>query len=424
MHRGREKEMWKNWSGSQVSDANISAPRSIEQLQGLIKDSRDVLRPVGAGHSFTPLVTGAEQIVQLGQLNKPLVVACGDGRARVNANARLHELSAALGAQGQAFRNLGDINVQSLAGAMSTATHGTGKGMPCIAAEMTGAQLLAGTGEVIEVSQEELPGVQVGLGLLGVLLEIELRTVPAFNLRRRVGVRSAGTLVDQMHDRWNKHRCYEFFLLPHSGKGIEISHDVTDAEPDKAPLNLDALGLMVMRAASALRHLHPGLQRGLLSAMLKLQGDEDFVGESWRVLSSSRNMRFNEMEYHLPPDAAQDVLHEISKVVADRHPDVWFPIEVRQTAGDTAWLSPFQHGARVSVAVHMHAGQAYDGYFRDCEAIFRAAGGRPHWGKLHSLGRRDLEDLYPDLQKFDALRTRLDPENRFLSPALAKMFQT
>ncbi len=415
--------MWTNWSGCQTSNAAVVAPTSLDQLKAQLSGAHGVLRPVGAGHSFTPLVVDGDQILQLERIEKPTVIGLEPGRARVNANARLHELSAALGSKGQAFRNLGDINVQSLAGAMSTATHGTGLTMPCIAAEMTGAQLLSASGELIEISVEDLPGVQVSLGLLGILLEIELNTVPAFNLRRRVGVRPLETLLEQMHDNWAAHRCYEFFLLPHSGKGVQISHDVTEAAPGKPPLDLDALGLQVMRLASALRHLHPKMQRGVLALMLKLQGEEDFAGESWRVLSSTRAMRFNEMEYHLPPETAEAVLREIMALTETRHPDVWFPIEVRQTAGDTAWLSPFQHGPRVSVAVHMHGGQDYAGFFRDCEAVFRTAGGRPHWGKLHSLQRRDLEELYPDLSKFDALRARLDPKDRFLSPAMAKVFR-
>ncbi|MEP2718927.1 D-arabinono-1,4-lactone oxidase [Pseudophaeobacter sp.] len=414
--------MWTNWSGCQTSEAAVVAASSIRQLQDQISSATGPLRPVGAGHSFTPLVTGGGQILRLDHFEKPTVLSSSEGTARVNANARLHELSAALGDKGQAFRNLGDINVQSLAGAMSTATHGTGQTLPCIAAEMSGAQLLTGTGDLVEIASEDLPGVQVSLGLLGILLEIELNTVPAFNLRRRVGVRPLEDLLAHMHDNWAAHRCYEFFLLPHSGKGVQISHDVTPDAPSKPPVDLDALGLQVMKAASALRHVHPSLQRAVLGLMLKLQSDEDYIGESWRVLSSTRAMRFNEMEYHLPPAEAEAVLREITRVIETRHRDVWFPIEVRQTAGDSAWLSPFQHGARVSVAVHMHSSQDYAGFFRDCEAIFRAAGGRPHWGKMHSLKRRDLEELYPDLGKFDALRARLDPKGRFLSPPLAEMF--
>lgn len=415
--------MWKNWSGNQTAEAPVAQPRSVEQLQALLRDTGDVLRPVGAGHSFTPLVTGHGQILRLDQIDKPVVISSDPGRARVNANARLHQLSAALGAQGQAFRNLGDINVQSLAGAMSTATHGTGRELPCLAAEMTGAQLLSGTGEVIEITKEDLPGMQVSLGLLGVLLEIELNTVPAFNLRRRVGVRPVEEMLSRMHEKWAEHRCYEFFILPHSAKGVQVTHDVTDDAVGKAPIDLDALGLQMMKLFSALRHVHPKLHKAALALMLKLQGEESFVGESWRVLSTTRNMRFNEMEYHLPPSEVEAVLREITGLVATRHTEVWFPIEIRQTAGDTAWLSPFQNGPRVSVAVHMHAGQDHSGFFRDCEAVFRSAGGRPHWGKLHSLQRRDLEELYPDLGKFDALRARLDPQDRFLSPALAKLFR-
>lgn len=415
--------MWQNWSGCQTSQATLSGATNVDQLQALVQGASGVLRPVGAGHSFTPLVTGSAQILRLDQIDRPTVISSRPGRARVNANARLHELSAALGEQGQAFRNLGDINVQSLAGAMSTATHGTGRDMPCIAAEMTGAQLLTGTGEIVEISAEDLPGVQVSLGLLGVLLEIELNTVSAFNLRRRVGLRPAEDLIAGMHAKWAEHRCYEFFLLPHSGKGVQIAHDVTEAPVSKPPLDLDALGLQVMRLGSAMGKVHPALQRAVLALMLKLQSDEDFVGESWRVLSSTRSMRFNEMEYHLPPQEAEPVLREITTLIDRRHRDVWFPIEVRQTAGDGAWLSPFQHGPRVSVAVHMHAGQAFKGFFEDCEAIFRSAGGRPHWGKLHGLVRRDLEELYPDLGRFDALRARLDPQDRFLSPALARLFR-
>ncbi|MFT6456969.1 D-arabinono-1,4-lactone oxidase [Pseudophaeobacter arcticus] len=415
--------MWRNWSGCETSEAAVVAPRTIEQLRDVLAAPDKVLRPVGAGHSFTPLVTGGGRILDLSQIETPAVLTSKPGRARVNANARLHDLSAALQTRGQGFRNLGDINVQTLAGAMSTATHGTGCDLPSISAEMTGARLLSASGELVDIAAEDLPGVQVSLGLLGILLEIELNTVPAFNLRRRVGVRPFEVLLEQMHDNWAAHRCFEFFLLPHSGKGVQISHDVTEAAPSKSPLDLDALGLQVMKLASVLRHLHPKLQRGVLALMLKLQAEEDYVGESWQVLSSTRAMRFNEMEYHLPPEVAEPVLRDIIRLIETRHPDVWFPIEVRQTAGDTAWLSPFQHGRRISVAVHMHGGQDYTGFFRDCEAIFRSVGGRPHWGKLHSLQRRDLEELYPDLGKFDALRTRLDPKDRFLSPALARMFR-
>ena len=371
-------------------------------------------------------MSGGARILDLKQIETPTLLHSTPGRARVNANARLHDLSAALGDTGQAFRNLGDINVQTLAGAMSTATHGTGQDLPSIAAEMTGAQLLSGSGALIEVPAEDVPGVQVSLGLLGILLEIELNTVPAFNLRRRVAVRPFEVLLDGMHDKWSAHRCYEFFLLPHSGKGVQISHDVTQAAPGKAPPDLDALGLQVMKLASVLRHLHPKLQRGVLALMLKLQAEEDYVGESWQVLSSTRAMRFNEMEYHLPPDTALEALEEVRTHIERKRPDVFFPFECRMTAGDTAWLSPFNDGPRISVAVHTHAPSgghdAYDFLFTDIEPIFRRHGGRPHWGKLNALGADELRALYPRFDDFAKLVRELDPQGRLRNPYLQGLF--
>ncbi|MEX0286640.1 MAG: D-arabinono-1,4-lactone oxidase [Paracoccaceae bacterium] len=411
--------MWSNWSGNQQCSAPVLQPKGAAEIAAAIR-SADCVRPVGTGHSFTPLVPGAGAVIAPQPDGDPVRVVEGS-RVWLDANAPLHVLSEALAAKGLAFRNLGDINVQTLAGASSTATHGTGATLPCLAAEITGARLVDGTGEVQDVSAEDLPGVQVALGLLGVLTEVEMEVVPAYNLRRRTAIKPAEELIGQMEDRWASHRNYEFFLLPHAGRGVGISHDVTEDVPGKPPMDLDELGVAYLKAT---RHLKawPGLRRGAIGLLAAVMSDEDYVGESWKVLSSTRRTRFNEMEYHLPPEVARDVLDEIEGLLARKHRDVWFPIEVRRTAGDTAWLSPFQGGGRVSVAVHMAAGQDYVAYFRDCEAVFRAAGGRPHWGKLHGLKRANLEALYPDLGKFDALRARFDPKDRFMSPALAELF--
>ncbi len=415
--------MWSNWSGNQSCDAQVQRPVGADAIRALLRDTTGVVRPVGAGHSFTPLVPGAGHLIAPAPAGDNPIRAIVQDRVRVDPNVSLKTLSEAMAAQGRAFRNLGDINVQTLAGATQTATHGTGRSLQCLAAEITGVQVIDGTGERVEIASEDLPGAQVALGLLGIVTEIEIRTVPAYNLRRRSGVRPIEELIGAMHDNWDTHRNYEFFLLPHSGKGVGIAHDPSDAPHGRPPADLDELGVFFLRAAGALCHVHPGLRRSAIRLLALVMSDEDYVGESWQVLCATRRTRFNEMEYHLPPDSARDVLAEITRLIETRHTDVWFPIEVRQTAGDDAWLSPFQNGPRVSVAVHMHARQVYEPYFRDCEAIFRAAGGRPHWGKLHSLARRDFEILYPDLPKFDALRARLDPRDRFLSPALAAWFR-
>ncbi len=415
--------MWSNWSGSQTSDAPVLRPAGAEHVARVIRETSGTLRPLGAGHSFTPLVSDAGTIVAPQPGSGDVVHQVQGDLVRLDPNASLRDLSEAMAVRGRAFRNLGDINTQSLAGAVSTATHGTGRGLQCLAAQLTGASLVDAQGALVEIAPEDLPGAQVALGVLGVMVEAEIVTEPVYNLRRQAGVRPQGALIEEMHAHWERHRNYEFFLLPHSGKGMGIAHDLSDAPAGKAPMDLDELGVAWLKFSARLRHVHPALRRAAIGLLAAAMGDEDYVGESWQVLCKSRRTRFNEMEYHVPPDMAADVIGDILEVLERRHGDVWFPIEVRQTAGDGAWLSPFQGGARVSVAVHMEVGRNHEAYFRDCEAVFRAAGGRPHWGKLHSLTRADLEGLYPDLERFDRLRARMDPDGRFLSGPMATLLR-
>jgi len=415
--------MWNNWAGNQTSRVVPDRPVTLDDLRHSLSGLGGTVRAAGAGHSFTPLIADSKAILDLSGLEGPLIVEAGEGRARVKATARLHELSAALAGHGLAFRNLGDINVQSLAGAMATATHGTGESLPCIAAEMTGARLMTASGEIVDIADEDIPGARVALGLLGVMLEIELNVVPAYDLRRRVKVVPVEEVIAEMGALWSAHRHFEFFWLPWSGKAIRVMHDISDQPRGKAPMDLDNIGVKAMALARNVGRISPGLRRLLMSLLLALQSDEDFTGESWRVLSKPREVKFVEMEYHLPPKAAGEVLRQIMELAEEYHPDVYFPVEVRKSAGDDGWLSPFQGGSRVSIAIHGAAKEDARGYFADAEAVFRAAGGRPHWGKMHSLVRKDLEALYPDLPKFDALRERLDPEGRFMTPAMARLLR-
>lgn len=379
------------------------------------------MRVAGAGHSFTPLISDAGLILDLSRMAGPVLAGAGEGEVRVRAGARLHEVARALGERGLAFRNLGDINVQSLAGAMATATHGTGAMLPAISAEMTSARVMTAAGEIVDLAADEIDGARVSLGALGVMLDIGMTAVPAYDLRRRVTIKPIEVTLAEMHDMWAAHRHFEFFWVPHTGQTMSVRHDISTDPRGKIPRDMENAEVRALKLGRSLGRVHPIFRRWILAIIVAIQTDEDFTEESWRVLSKPRNVRFVEMEYHLPPEAAADALREIVALTERRHPDVFFPVEVRQSAGDTGWLSPFQGGNRISVAVHHDAGEDPRAYFRDCEAVFRAAGGRPHWGKMHGLSRPDIEALYPDLPRFDALRARLDPEGRFLSPAVRKL---
>ena len=414
--------MWTNWAGNQSASTKLTRPATLTALQSAVSESQN-LRVVGAGHSFTPIVAGADRILDLSNLQMPTVGPIEGGQVWVNANARLRDLSPALAQHGFAFRNLGDINAQSLAGAVSTATHGTGQELPSIAAELTAAKLVGAAGDVLTISDIPLDMAQVTLGLLGVLTEACIKVVPKYNLRRQVRLAALQDSLDMMHQNWAENRNFEFFYIPFTGATVEIRHALSDAPETNAPRDLDMIAIKVLRLARNAGRLSPRLRAMLLKLLILAQSEEDYVGESWRVLCSDRHVRFKEMEYHLPPDATGDVLAEVFRLLERDHKDIYFPVEVRQTAGDTACLSPFQGGPRISVAIHTDAHEDHRKYFNSMEPLLVEAGGRPHWGKMHSLTYSDLSRLYPDFDRFCAARERLDPTGKFLTPALSRLFQ-
>ncbi|WP_170383248.1 D-arabinono-1,4-lactone oxidase [Ruegeria atlantica] len=414
--------MWTNWAGNQQANTAIARLTSVTDLQRAMAQPGN-LRVVGAGHSFTPIVAGGDRILDLSNLNLPKVGEVSGGRVWVNANAHLRDLSPALADHGLAFRNLGDINAQSLAGAVSTATHGTGRTLPCLAAEITAAKLVSARGDILTTDDIPLEMAQVTLGMLGILIEAQISVVPKYNLRRQVRLVDLQDSIANMHRNWSKNRNFEFFYIPFSGKAVELRHEVSDAPEGKVPRDLDMIAVKVLKLARNKGRVSGGLRRALLKMLTMAHSDEDYVGESWRVLCSDRRIRFNEMEYHLPPDVAGDVLQEVIARLHRDHKDIYFPIEVRQTAGDTACLSPFQGGPRISIAIHTDANEDHRRYFDAIEPLFVEAGGRPHWGKMHSLTYKVLATLYPDFDRFCALREQLDPTGKFLTPALAKLFR-
>ena len=422
---------WQNWSASlPASTENIAVPQDMAALKKLIGETKGALRPVGSGHSWMPLVPADGAIVRLDHFGGVKSVDQKTGRARLGAGAQLKALSPALAEQGLAFRNLGDIDVQTLAGATATATHGTGKHLPCLAAEVKGLEMVTGTGDVLRINETEnaalLPAAQVSLGALGIITEMEMQLVPRHKLHRRVQFKPYQEVLAAAQSLWETHRNFEFYYLPFSGTAMVITHDETDAEDTPRALDESDDGVMQLKALRDWLGWFPWLRKKLLGAAIANAPEENVIGESWQLLSSARNVPFNEMEYHLPPETALDALEQVRAHIERNRPDVFFPFECRMTAGDTAWLSPFNEGPRISVAVHTHAPtsghDAYDFLFTDIEPIFRAAGGRPHWGKLNSLGADDLRAVYPRYDDFAKLVRELDPEGRLQNPYLRGLF--
>ena len=322
--------------------------------------------------------------------------------------------------------NLPDINKQSLAGAISTGTHGAGQGLQALHGDVTALTLVTSTGERIECDPQKRPelfqAARVSLGALGILTEARIRTTANRRVRRKVWVESLEDSLARAEDRWKTHRNFEFYVVPFTDLAANISHDETD-DPVQAPPagNDDAL----LEALKGLRNTlgwSTGLRKAAAKALLGGVPPETAVDEGWKLLSTERPVRFNEMEYHLPPETHLQALREVLAVIEKQRKDVFFPIEVRRTAGDDAWLSPFQGGVRGSIAVHAWYKDEYQFFFELIEPIFQRHGGRPHWGKLHSLRGQRLQALYPQWKDFLAIRRELDPEGRLLSPYMSGLF--
>lgn len=422
---GKGHTVWRNWSGIQHSyPVQRSAPKDEAELAALLKTGPTPLRVTGAGHSFTGLCASDGTLVSLDAMNG---IERWDGdEATVRAGTRLGALGPALAAKGRAMANLPDINKQSLGGALGTATHGTGRTLKAIHGDVTALTLVTAGGQVIDCDAAARPEVfnaaRVSLGSLGVISKARLTTTANRRLRRRVWIEPFEQALDQAEARWKTHRNFEFYAVPFTGLAANIAHDETDEPATERPPSQDDAFLDALKGLRNLLGFSTGLRKAAAKALLGGTKPETAVDEGWKLLSTERPVRFNEMEYHLPAETQLAALKEVVAVIEKHRPDVFFPIEVRRIVPDDAWLSPFQGEPRGSVAVHAYYRDDYAFFFALIEPIFRRHGGRPHWGKLHSLKGPDLAALYPRWNDFLEVRRELDPGGRLLNPYLKTLF--
>lgn len=415
------KVLWRNWSGVQHAyPAARLAPRDEGELAAMLKVAQAPIRPVGAGHSFTALAPTNGALVSLDGLSG--VVGWEGDAVVVRTGTRLGALGLALAQRGRALPNLPDINKQSLGGALSTATHGTGARIPAMHADVTGLRLVTPSGRVIDAdagtNAEIFQAAKVSLGALGVVTQVRMRTAANRRLRRRVWLEPFDEAVAQAEQRWANHRNFEFFAVPFTGLAANISHDETDDPAEPRGPDQDTELLQALRALRNLLGFSTPLRKAAAKALMSTAKPETAVDEGWKLLSTERPVRFNEMEFHLPVEHQLKALAEVQRAIEAERPDVFFPIEVRRIAGDDAWLSPFQGGPRGSVAVHAYYRDDFSFLYSLIEPIFRRYDGRPHWGKLHTLRAGQLEAIYPNWPDFLAVRRDLDPDGRMLNPYL------
>jgi len=417
---------WMNWAGiERATPQQIAFPDSLEALADIVRTSPGRVRPVGSGHSFTGLATTEDTLLMLNGLSGLIAYDAASGEARFGAGTPLFQVSEDLAAVGRAFDNQPDIDSQTLAGAFATATHGTGNDLPALHDNVTGFQMVTADGSVRDVTRASDPDLfeagKVSLGALGVMTAFTIRSVPAYRLKRTVTVEDSRTFLGRLEQAAAAHRNFEFYYFPHTGLVASIVHDQTDAPPtEETPADDDEF-LQGLKALRDQLGWAPWLRRSIARSEFPRGVIEERVNESRVLLSTVRPTRFIEMEYHLPRERGPEMVERVMRKL-DQRGDLYFPMEYRHIAPDTAWLSPFNAGPRASIAIHAAADEHYDYFFTDFEPMYREAGGRPHWGKLHSLGRAELTELYPEFERFLALRAELDPAGKFLNAHLAKLF--
>jgi L-gulono-1,4-lactone dehydrogenase len=411
--------MWSNWSrGQACAPAEHVRPGTRAELAEAVARGRAV-RVAGAGHSFSGGVVTDGTLLSLDRLDRVLDVDRGSGLVRAEAGITLHRLVRALHGHGLALPNLGDIDVQSLAGALATGTHGTGARLGNLSTAVTGIELVLADGASHDVEDgDELLAARVGLGALGAVACVTLRCVPAFRLHAvDLPLPLEDVLADlDRHVDANDH--FELFTFPHSPLALTRTNNRTDAPATPRRPRLEWLQDVALD-----NHAFGALNRVARRAPRKIPALNRFAGrsasrrervaESFHVFASPRLVRFEEMEYALPRARAAEAVQACREILA-RHP-VSFPIELRFSAGDDALLSPAHGRETAYVAVHVFEGMGYEAPFREVEALLRSWDGRPHWGKRSFLSAGELAPRYPRWGDFAAIRERLDPDGRFVN---------
>ncbi len=425
---------WVNWGRTaSCRPAAIHRPRGEEQIQELVHQAARAgrrIKAAGSGHSFTAIACTEGELLDLRDHCRVLEVDERNLRVRVESGITIADLADALAEHGLALENQGDVAYQTVSGAVSTGTHGTGERLRNLSSQVCGLTLILPDGEVLSCSAEENPEVfqvaRVGLGALGVIGTLTIQCVPAFRLRSLKEPRRLDEVLERFDELCAENDHFEFFWFPHTEIVQAISNNRTD-EPARPRSRLrewwDGV-LMENHAFGAVQRLGQVREDwlpGLMKLSGRLLGRSERVGPSHRIFANQRLVRFAEMEYAIPRRYAVTAVQELRALFAHSPLRIGFPIEVRTSAADDIPLSPAQGRESAHVAVHVYWRRPWEAYFRQVEAIMDALEGRPHWGKLHFQRASTLRQRYPEWDRFATVRDRLDPERRFANGYLERV---
>ncbi|KFF60378.1 FAD-linked oxidoreductase [Cryobacterium sp. MLB-32] len=427
---------WRNWARTEsVRPVRVERPTTVGAVQRSVLAAERAgltIKAVGTGHSFTGIAVAPGVQLDLFDLGGRVDVDARTARVTVAAGLPLHRLGTLLDEHGLALTNLGDIDRQTVAGAISTGTHGTGGGFAGLASQVTALTLVTADGSLLYVSETEnadlLPAVRLGLGALGIIVNVTLQCVPRFLLHSEEKAEPIELVLEEYLQRSGATDHFEFFWFPHTGTALTKTNTRLAERPVGARaarvsrwIDNEVLANGAYRGVCAVGAVVPALIPPLARLSARATGNRAFTDASSRVFATSRTVRFREMEYALPRENVADVVREVQHLIEARGWRISFPLEVRSAAADDLWLSTAYGRDTGYVAVHRYVREDPEDYFRAVEQIMIGHGGRPHWGKLHYRDADALRGLYPRFDDFLAVRDRLDPERRFSNSYLERV---
>ncbi len=425
---------WQNWAGNQAATpARVSTPRSAgEVAEAITLAALDGLsvRMTGSGHSFTPVAVTTGVMLRPGGLRAVRTVDPAAGEITVEAGCRLRDLNEHLYAHGLALANMGDIQEQTVAGAIQTGTHGTGRDLGGIAAQVTALEMVLADGSIVSCSADHeadlFQAARIGLGALGVLTAVTLRVVPAFLLTAREEPMTWAEVIARLDELTSDNEHFEFYWFPHTDGCLTKRNNRTDgpARPLsrwRHQLDDEFLSNTLFGATCRLGQRYPAVIPAINGIAGKALSARTYTDAAYRVFTSPRRVRFKEQEYAIPREHLAEALTAIRGLFARHDWRISFPIEVRVAPGDDVWLSTAYGRSTAYIAIHVFHTTPHEEYFREVEAVMTGLGGRPHWGKMHTRGAGYLRGSYPRFADFVTLRDELDPARRFGNPYLEQV---
>ncbi|MGW6835978.1 D-arabinono-1,4-lactone oxidase [Streptomyces sp. NPDC054949] len=417
---------WRNWAGNvSATPARVVTPTSVGELQEAVRRAaEDGLRvkAVGTGHSFTAAAATDGVLIRPQSLAGIRSVDRAAGTVTVAAGTVLKDLNQALAREGLSLTNMGDIMEQTVSGATSTGTHGTGRDSASLSAQIRGLELVTADGRLLACSEKENPEVfaaaRLGIGALGILTSVTLAVEPIFFLTAREEPMSFDRVTAEFDEHFAENEHFEFYWFPHTGN-CNTKRNNRSQGPAAPPGAVSAwvedelLSNGLFQAVNSLGRAVPATVPGIARIASRALSARTYTDIPYKVFTSPRRVRFVEMEYALPRERVVEALRELKAMVDGSDLRVSFPVEVRTAPADDVTLSTASGRETAYVAVHMYKGTPYQAYFTAAERIFTAHGGRPHWGKVHTRDAEYLAGVYPRFAEFTGLRDRLDPDRLF-----------